>query len=124
MYLQKIWGDAMNERRKRNRTDLDAFLMLKRLDGTQIQEIYIQVTNVSTTGIGFNCYEELEKGSVYEGTLTIWTKEKLPVFVDIVRSRELEDGGYNYGALFVGMPELYSRKISVYQTVEETKLKR
>ena len=112
----------MNERRKRNRTDLEAHLTLKRLDGSQIQEINVDVTNVSPTGIGFMCSEVLEKGSVYEGTLVIWTKEKIPVFVDIVRSREV-DGQYNYGALFVGMPELYSRKISVYQTVEETKSK-
>lgn len=115
-------GSAMNERRKRNRTDLEAQLTLKRLDGSHIQEINIEVTNVSPTGIGFMCTEVLEIGSVYEGTLTIWTKEKIPVFVDIVRSREAEDR-YNYGALFVGMPELYSRKISVYQTVEETKSK-
>lgn len=110
----------MNERRKKNRTDLDATLTVKRLDGSNIHEISIDVTNVSPTGIGFMCSEVLEIGSVYEGTLTLWTKEKVPVFIDIVRVMEVEDR-FNYGALFVGMPELYSRKISIYQTVEENK---
>lgn len=108
----------MNERRKKNRTDLDAVLMVKRLDESDLHEISIEVTNVSPTGIGFMCSEVLEIGAVYEGTLTLWTKEKIPVFMDIVRVMEM-DGRYNYGALFVGMPELYSRKISIYQTVEE-----
>lgn len=110
----------MNERRKRDRTALDARLMIKRLDGSKIQEITIDVVNVSPSGIGFMCSDELEIGAVYEGTLTIWTKERLPVFMDIVRVHEV-DGRYNYGALFVGMPELYSRKITVYQTIEEAK---
>ena len=111
---------VMNERRKKNRTDLEATLIIKRLDGGNIHEITIDVTNVSPTGIGFMCSEVLEIGSVYEGTLTLWTKEKIPVFMDIVRTME-KDGRYNYGALFVGMPELYSRKISIYQAVEESK---
>ena len=112
----------MRERRRGNRTDLDAQLILKRLDNSRIHEVYVEVTNVSPTGIGFMCSQDLEMGAVYAGTLTIWTKEQIPVFVDIVRCREM-DGRFNYGGLFVGMPDLYSRKISVYQTVEETKSK-
>ena len=83
----------MDERRRRQRTDLDAQLVIKRTDGSKI-------------------------GDIYEGTLTIWTKEKLKVFLDIVRRHEI-DGGFNYGAHFVGMPDLYKRKIGVYQTVED-----
>ena len=112
----------MRDRRRWNRTDLEAWLILHRLDNSQIHEICVEVTNVSPTGIGFMCPEVLDMGAVYGGTLTIWTKEQIPVFVDIVRSMELE-GRYNYGGLFVGMPDLYSRKIAVYQTVEETKSK-
>ena len=111
----------MDERRRRERTDLDAQLKIKRTDGSNITEVDIDVTDVSITGIGFVCSEELEIGAVYEGTLTIWTKEKIKVFLDIVRRREI-DNKINYGAHFVGMPDLYKRKIGVYQTVEsETK---
>ena len=108
----------MDERRRRQRTDLDAQLVIKRTDGSNIEEIAIDVTDVSITGIGFICTDELEIGDIYEGTLTIWTKEKLKVFLDIVRRHKI-DGGFNYGAHFVGMPDLYKRKIGIYQTVEE-----
>lgn len=113
----------MDERRSRKRTDLDAQLKIKRTDGTSIKEVEIDVIDVSITGIGFRCKEELEIGVIYEGTLTIWTKEKLKVFLDVVRKLEV-DGTNNYGAHFTGMPDLYKRKIGVYQTVEdETKKK-
>ena len=108
----------MDERRRRQRTDLDAQLVIKRADGSDIAEIGIEVTDVSITGIGFTCSEELAIGEIYEGTLTIWTKEKLKVFLDIVRKRE-EDDTNSYGAHFVGMPDLYKRKIGIYQTVED-----
>ena len=108
----------MDERRRRQRTDLDAQLLIKRTDGTDVEEIAVDVMDVSITGIGFNCSEELEIGVIYEGTLTIWTKEKIKVFLDVVRRLEKGDA-INYGAHFVGMPDLYKRKIGVYQTVED-----
>ena len=108
----------MDERRRRKRTDLEAHLKIKRADGSAIEEVAIDVTDVSLTGMGFMCEEELELGVVYEGTLTIWTKEKLKVFLDVVRRREV-DSGINYGADFVGLPDLYKRKIGIYQTVED-----
>ena len=113
----------MDERRRRKRTDLDAQLNIKRTDGSSIEEVSIDVVDISLTGIGFMCAEELELGAIYEGILTIWTKEKLKVFLDIVRRREV-DGTINYGAHFVGMPDLYKRKIGVYQTVEDEKSKK
>ena len=108
----------MNERRRRKRTDLDAHLTIKKLDGSSIEEHGIDVMDVSISGIGFMCADELELGSIYEGTLTIWTKEKIKVFLDIVRRSEKENG-INYGAHFVGMPDLYKRKIGIYQVIEE-----
>ena len=108
----------MDERRRRKRTDLDAHLTIKKINGSSVVEHEVDVTDVSISGIGFMCADELEQGAIYEGTLTIWTKEKIRVFLDIVRRIEKEDG-INYGAHFVGMPDLYKRKIGIYQTVEE-----
>jgi len=108
----------MDERRKNARTDLEAYLTINNLSGKGAEHVMISVTNVSTSGIGFDCGEKLELGTVYEGSLTIWTKEVIPVFIEIVREKDLENG-YNYGGIFVGMPELYSNKIGFYQTVEE-----
>ena len=106
----------MDERRRRERTDLDAHLLIKRVDGSNVKEVPVDVTDVSISGIGFTCSEDLEIGAIYEGTLTIWTKEKLKVFLDVVRKHAKEDV-INYGAHFVGMPDLYKRKIGIYQTV-------
>ena len=108
----------MDERRRRQRTDLDAQLKIKRADGSDIAEVEIDVTDVSITGIGFTCAEELAIGEIYEGNLKIWTKEKLKVFLDIVRRLDVDDA-ISYGAHFVGMPDLYKRKIGIYQTVED-----
>ena len=108
----------MDERRRRKRTDLDAHLTIKNLDGSNIEEHEIDVVDISISGVGFKCTDELEIGSVYEGTLTIWTKEKIKVFLDIVR-RNQKENGFSYGADFVGLPDLYKRKIGIYQVVEE-----
>lgn len=104
----------MDERRRRKRTDLDTQLKIKRTDGSSIAEVEIEVTDVSITGIGFMCKDELEVDGIYEGTLSTYGK----VFLKIVRRNEM-DGIINYGAHFVGMPDLYKRKIGVYQTVED-----
>lgn len=108
----------MDERRKRARTDLEAYLTINNIAGNGAKKVMISVTNVSTAGIGFDCEEQLEMGSVYEGTLTIWTKETIPIFVEIVRAKELETG-YNYGGIFIGMPDIHANKIGFYQTLEE-----
>ncbi|MGN0304615.1 MAG: PilZ domain-containing protein [Lachnospiraceae bacterium] len=108
----------MDERRQKTRTDLQAFLNIKNICGNGVKEVMIAVTNVSTSGIGFICEEKLKMGTVYEGRLTLWTKEMIPIFVKIIRIKELEMD-YNYGAVFIGMPEVFINRIGLYQTVEE-----
>lgn len=111
----------MEERRRNLRTELHAELMMKRLDqGGGEEKIEIEVCDVSKTGMGFKCNKQLELGSVYECFLTIWTKEVIQCFVEIVRGEKLDDG-YRYGATFVGMTEMDAYRIGVYQTVEEYK---
>ena len=108
----------MDERRRKNRSNLDAQLVIKRLGGAEMREVSISVTNISTTGLGFMCTQELEMGAVYEGILTIWTKEKIPVFLEIVRVKPVGDK-YNCGAFFVGMPEMLTNRIAAYQVIEQ-----
>ena len=106
----------MVERRKSKRTILKSKLLAKRLDSDVNEEIGVDVMNVSKTGIGFNCDEILEMGAVYEAYLTIWTKEVLHAFFEIVRIVKKEDC-FEYGAIFIGMPEMEANRIEVYQTV-------
>lgn len=108
----------MQERRKSRRTELKSRLIIKRLDGDDHQEVGIDITDLSKTGIGFTCEEPLLIGNVYETFLTIWTKEVLHAFLEIVRIEKAEDT-FVYGAFFVGMPEMDSSRIMVYQTIND-----
>lgn len=105
------------DRRKNRRTDMPSKLVIKRLDGNAGNEVSINISDISKTGIGFECKEALQIGEVYEAYLTIWTKEVIHSFLQIVRIELVEDGGYGYGAIFIGMPEMDISRIEVYQTV-------
>ncbi|MCR4691865.1 MAG: PilZ domain-containing protein [Lachnospiraceae bacterium] len=111
----------MDERRKSKRIGLESKLVMKRLsDGSgSSEEIAIEVIDVSKTGVGFNCDKPLEIGAVYEGYLTIWTKEVLHAFIEIVRIIKEEDT-FSYGGIFIGMPEMDASRIAVYETVHES----
>ncbi|MCQ2517718.1 MAG: PilZ domain-containing protein [Lachnospiraceae bacterium] len=106
----------MEERRKSKRIQLDAKLMVKRLNGEGQNEVIIEVFDLSKTGIGFNCKQPLMIGSVYEAYITIWTKEVIHAFIEIVRSTK-EDNMFRYGGIFIGMPEMDARRIETYDTV-------
>lgn len=106
----------MNERRRTQRSELTSRLIIKQVGGNGTDEVAIQVEDVSKTGIGFTCIEPLQIGTVYEGYLTIWTKEVLHAFIEVVRIEKKGDI-YEYGAIFIGMPEMEAARIEVYQTV-------
>ena len=105
------------ERRKNKRLELESRLIIKRLDGgAESEQVAIQVTDVSKTGLGFSCTIPLEIGAVYEAYLTIWTKEVIHAFVEIVRI-EKEEETFRYGGVFIGMPEMDAARIEIYDTI-------
>lgn len=109
----------MEERRRSKRTDLNSKILVKRLDSDKgAQEVDVNVVNVSKTGIGFTCDKPLDIGAVYEAYLTIWTSEVIHCFIEIVRIEKLPDN-YNYGGLFIGMPEFDLQRIEVYNVVHD-----
>jgi hypothetical protein len=59
-------------------------------------------------------------GAVYEAYLTIWTKEVIHAFIEIVRIEKVEEG-YEFGGLFIGMPEVDLQRIEVYNIVNDAK---
>lgn len=111
----------MNERRKNRRMELTSKLILDRLDQKEEQEIMIDVLNVSKTGVGFMSESALEISAVYEGYLTIWTKEVIHAFIEIVRI-EKKENGYEYGGIFVGMPDLDAKRIAIYEAFEDAEI--
>ena len=112
----------MEERRKNRRMNLASRLVMKRLDNpVQGEDVAIEVTDVSKSGVGFTCTEILTIGAVYESFLTIWTKEVLHAFLEIVRIEKKEDDTFEYGAIFIGMPEMDAARIETYNTIESLK---
>jgi len=105
----------MDERRKTKRMELSSKLVIKRLNGEGVDEVAVEVVDVSKTGVGFICTEPLTIGAVYEGYLTIWTKEVLHAFLEVVRIEKKEEY-FEYGAIFIGMPEMEASRIAVYET--------
>lgn len=110
----------MEEKRKSKRTELLSKIIMKRLDGSKVEEATIDITDVSKTGVGFSSSKVLTIGAVYEAYLTIWTKEVIHAFLEIVRI-EKNGAEFSYGAIFIGMPEMDAARIETYQTVEENK---
>lgn len=108
----------MEERRKNRRLKLNSRLVIRRLDDGGNEEVGIEVFDISKTGIGFYAAEPLQIGAVYEGYLTIWTKEVIHAFLEIVRIEKMQDH-YVYGAFFVGMPDVDSSRIEIYQVVSD-----
>ena len=107
----------MEERRRSKRTEMSSTLMVKRLDQGDMQEVSIDIVDVSPNGVGFLCKEVLSIGAVYESKLRIWTQEVLHAFLQI----EMKRDSYMYGAVFIGMPESDAARIRVYQTVNDEK---
>lgn len=107
----------MNERRKNKRIELEAKLFVKRLDSKEKEELNVEVFDISTSGIGFNCNEALTIGAVYDCDLTLWTKDVIHAFIEIVRIVK-SDSTFIYGGIFIGMPEMDLKRIEIYDTVE------
>lgn len=107
---------VMEEKRRNKRIDLECSLIVKRLgnDTTDAANgLTIELLNVSKSGIGFKCPEPLSIGEVYECYLTIWTKETIHAFIQIVRVQKNETD-YSYGSIFIGMTETDTNRISIY----------
>ncbi|HOO28014.1 MAG TPA: PilZ domain-containing protein [Lachnospiraceae bacterium] len=108
----------MEEKRKNRRMELEAHLIMKRIDSGKNEKIPVDVLNLSKTGIGFKCEKLLEINSVYEAELIIWTREIIHTFIDVTRFDNSGDDNI-YGALFIGMPESDACKIEIYDMFDK-----
>ncbi|MFI3201065.1 MAG: PilZ domain-containing protein [Eubacteriales bacterium] len=110
----------MNEQRKSNRLELNTSVTIKMVSEKDAKEILIKILDVSKVGMGFECDKTLEMGSIFEGNIQIWTHEVIHTFMEIVRIKQVGDL-FIYGAIFVGMPNLESTRISIYDLFEQSK---
>ena len=103
----------MEEKRKNKRLDLDVNVQLERLDEdgvTTLKFVHVDVTDISKSGIGFDCKKKLEMNSYYDA--------KIQIVIQIVRSEEKPDG-FHYGGVFIGMTDTDALKIDIYQIFNE-----
>lgn len=109
----------MEDRRKNKRLELSGDIVIKEItSGPKADTVEIEIIDASTEGIGFTTDKQLMIGANYEANLTLWTKETVHVFVQIVRAWK-EGDTYCYGGMFIGMPEDVKMHIGVYGTVED-----
>ena len=95
--------------------ELSATLVLKPLgSGDKGSPAAVNIVDVSKTGIGFITSVKLQKDTTYEVDLTLWTKETIHTFLNIAREVP-RDGGYEYGATFIGMSETDKQRIAIYE---------
>lgn len=108
---------TMEEKRKARRLELDVSIELERLDQgemTTLKLIHVNVTDLSSTGMGFMTSQPLDNGALYDTRIKIWTKEVIPTVIRIVRCEKISDNQYQCGATFVGLMNSDALKINIY----------
>ena len=114
----------MQERRKSKRLDLAGKLIIKPLgEADSAESVTIDVADCSRHGLGFVTEKHLVMGDNYEAYLTIWTKEVLHVFLQIVRGEKKENENmFSYGSVFIGMPDAERQRIAAEKEAEKQRI--
>lgn len=110
-----------DEKRQSKRMGLDYTLTLSIIKSEFSRDLPpfdVEITDVSFGGLGFASDEQLMVGEIFKGVLKIWTKQKMEVILKIVRSC-LEEEGYSYGCIFVGMNNTDSLGIKIYEMLNK-----
>ena len=105
----------MEEKRKNKRTDLKVTAELSVISTTgETKVVEADIMDLSPTGIGFTCNDQLEIGEVYKTKIKTWTAATLSAILKIVR-RTMNGDTPIYGGIFVGMENSDILRIQVYQ---------
>ena len=112
----------MEEKRRHKRLELSGEILIKQLGASNSADTAetadIEIIDCSREGIGFQTDKILQTGSTYETTLTLWNKDRLHVFIQIIRAVNMGNT-FQYGGIFIGMPDQDRMRIQVYETIEE-----
>lgn len=75
----------------------------------------ISVFDISRSGIGFVSKADLPIGYYFRGMINLGNNDFFRVVIQIVRTRETEDGQKIYGAEFVGLAPFLADKVDQYE---------
>ena len=73
-------SDVNINRRKYKRHTLSIKLFMTRVDDDSGIGIPIEVLDLSKSGIGFICEQELTNGAIYKANIKIWTGAVIPAW--------------------------------------------
>lgn len=93
------------ERRKAKRRDMKMVISLKTIVDNPPRKVQVDLEDLSKAGIGFHSNEDFGLHEVYEAEVVTWKKELINTLVKIVRKEQLNEGGWRYGGIFIGMTE-------------------
>ncbi len=109
----------MKERRRHKRLPIRLEIDIDRLfrqDNEILNDINksIEVINISKSGIGFNCKEDLPLDYYFNAKIEFDELRFFYCVIKIIRKDNLEDG-YYFGCEFVGLAEFLSNKVDEYE---------
>lgn len=109
----------MEEKRKAKRLPVDIKLKidsLYRQNNEKMDDVeeYIEVTNISKGGIGFNCKDDMPIGYYFNAEIVIDNEKHFYSVLKILRRME-EGDGYYFGCEFVGLADILSGVIDEYE---------
>ena len=109
----------MEEKRKHKRLPLRLELTISSLfkqDHEMIGEVNesIEVKNISKTGIGFICNHQLPSNYYFDAKIQL-TEDKFFFAVLKILHTEKTENGYYVGCEFVGLADILSERVDLYQ---------
>ena len=116
----------MQEKRRTKRLDIDVTIKLNQVKNMKIAEdmnvndIEVQLVNISREGLAFKTFEELRLNTFYDVNIVLWTKETFESVIEIVRSERYDDDEeILYGCRFIGIRPADQLKIQIYEILNE-----
>lgn len=109
----------MRNRRIHERSKINIQLEIESLfkqDDYRIDQVneFIEVTDISKTGLGFIARHELPLDYYFNARICLDEEKRFYCVIKLIRKVEEEDG-IHYGCLFVGLAEMLAEMIVEYQ---------
>ena len=109
------------DKRTARRSDNNVVISIGKIgaDKNNIDYVDVTVLNISETGVGFLSKEKLDMDAFYDSVVKIKNGDRVKAIIRIVRARELDVGGYEYGAQLLGLSYADKLKIGIFQMVND-----
>ena len=114
------------DKRFSKRMEINAKIKLKSIGSKMamfelnMDEIEVDVINISKGGMAFKTRERLPLNSFYDVNGVLWTKENIDSVIQIIRMESNEEDSYiTYGCKFIGITAADQFKMDVYEIVSD-----